>query len=496
MSTGESTARQRFGNPVVPPLGTVRRPGHSLGGASLVSLIARSAVIEFLVVACAAYLASAVYFEVTTKAWPPTDQYLPTALFIAGMVLIVSLALRDFAAIPAKSQLRFVSGGFAAVIITFLFLLISMFVFKVAQSYSRVTFFTQLTLVAIAVSASRTIMFSRIRAAITNVRVLASRLVIIGVHDRFLQIVKSLADDGVQIAATFDFPTRRAETGSADKDEIDLNATRQIVAACRTARADDVLVVPTDVNLSLACEIAATLSELPASVHVLPQTLLEHFRTARPGVLGTRTTVQLVPRPLSAFDYVLKRAFDIVVSALGLFLFSPMLAIVSAAVKLDSPGPALFRQTRHGYNNEAIQVIKFRTMTVTEDGHSFTQATKTDARITQIGRLLRRTNIDELPQLFNVLLGEMSIVGPRPHPVALNEQYERLLAPFMRRHNVKPGITGWAQINGYRGETDTTEKMKKRLEYDLYYIDNWSFMFDLQIVLLTLFSKKAFLNAY
>ena len=174
----------------------------------------------------------------------------------------------------------------------------------------------------------------------------------------------------------------------------------------------------------------------------------------------------------------------------------PVTAVISLAVRLESAGPALFRQKRHGYNNEQINVIKFRTMTVVESGESFQQAIKSDPRITPLGRILRRTNIDEFPQLFNVLLGEMSIVGPRPHPVALNEQYERLITPFMRRHNIKPGITGWAQVNGHRGGTDTIEKMQRRLEYDLHYIDNWSFLFDLQIIILTLFSRKAYRNAY
>ena len=173
-----------------------------------------------------------------------------------------------------------------------------------------------------------------------------------------------------------------------------------------------------------------------------------------------------------------------------------MLLIVAAAIKLDSRGPILFRQTRHGYNNESIRIFKFRTMNVVEDDTSFTQARQADPRVTTLGRILRRTNIDELPQLFNVLLGDMSIVGPRPHPLALNEQYEHRLSPFMRRHNIKPGITGWAQVNGCRGETDTVEKMKRRLEFDLYYIDNWSLVFDLQIIMLTLLSKKAYTNAY
>ena len=135
-------------------------------------------------------------------------------------------------------------------------------------------------------------------------------------------------------------------------------------------------------------------------------------------------------------------------------------------------------------------------MTIIEDGGQFTQATRDDPRVTSIGRILRRTNIDELPQLINVLRGEMSLVGPRPHATAHNDLFHEIIAPFSRRHNVKPGITGWAQVNGYRGETDVLEKMQRRIEHDLYYIDNWSFLFDLKIILMTLFSKRAYLNAY
>jgi len=140
--------------------------------------------------------------------------------------------------------------------------------------------------------------------------------------------------------------------------------------------------------------------------------------------------------------------------------------------------------------------LKFRSMTTVEDGESFTQATRSDPRLTRIGQIIRQTNIDELPQLINVLRGEMSLVGPRPHATAHNALFNTVITPFSRRHNVKPGITGWAQVNGYRGATDALEKMQRRIEYDLYYIDNWSFLFDLKIILMTLFSKKAYLNAY
>jgi len=212
--------------------------------------------------------------------------------------------------------------------------------------------------------------------------------------------------------------------------------------------------------------------------------------------LGSQTTIQLIPRPLSLVDRALKRVLDVVLAAGVLALLWPVLLIIAAAIKFDSRGPILFRQTRHGFNNDPIRIFKFRSMTVTEDGDDFKQARKRDPRVTRVGRVLRRSNADELPQLFNVLLGEMSIVGPRPHPVALNEQYQSHIIHFMRRHNIKPGITGWAQVNGYRGETSSLDKMEKRVEHDLYYIDNWSLMLDIKIILLTVFSSKALLNAY
>ena len=202
--------------------------------------------------------------------------------------------------------------------------------------------------------------------------------------------------------------------------------------------------------------------------------------------------------PLSAFDLAVKRAFDVCASAIGLLTLSPLLLTVAFGIKLESRGPVLFRQNRHGYNNQLIPIIKFRTMTVVEDGETsatFTQARSNDDRVTRLGRVLRRTNIDELPQLINVLRGEMSLIGPRPHPIALNTIFREQIVPYSRRHNVKPGLTGWAQVNGFRGETDTFEKMQRRIEYDMFYVDNWSFIFDLKILLLTLFSKTAYHNA-
>ena len=181
--------------------------------------------------------------------------------------------------------------------------------------------------------------------------------------------------------------------------------------------------------------------------------------------------------------------FDVMVAAGVLVALSPLLAVTALAIWLETGRPLFFRQRRYGFNQQEFRIIKFRTMTTLDDGDVVQQARRNDPRITRLGRFLRKWNIDELPQLINVLKGDMSLVGPRPHALSHNREYEQKIALYARRHNVLPGITGWAQVNGFRGETDTDEKMKRRVDHDHYYIDNWSFWFDLRILLLTLFSR-------
>jgi putative colanic acid biosysnthesis UDP-glucose lipid carrier transferase len=195
--------------------------------------------------------------------------------------------------------------------------------------------------------------------------------------------------------------------------------------------------------------------------------------------------VSVFETPFLGVDGWLKRVEDLALLCLILIPALPAMALVALGVKLTSPGPVLFRQRRYGLNGNVVEVIKFRTMTVLEDGDSVPQARLGDRRVTRFGAFLRRTSLDELPQLYNVLRGQMSVVGPRPHAVAHNEQYRKLVSGYMLRHKVKPGITGWAQVNGWRGETDTLDKMQKRVDCDLYYIRNWSMWLDLKIVLLT-----------
>jgi putative colanic acid biosynthesis UDP-glucose lipid carrier transferase len=198
--------------------------------------------------------------------------------------------------------------------------------------------------------------------------------------------------------------------------------------------------------------------------------------------------------PGSESGQIAKRCLDYVLAAAGLIALAPVLILIAIAIKIDSPGPVFFRQRRYGQNNRIFRIFKFRTMTVTEDGPVVVQATREDARVTRIGRFLRGSSLDEIPQLINVLLGDMSIVGPRPHALAHDEDFDSRLDLFSRRRRVRPGITGWAQVNGFRGETRTLESIEGRMQHDLYYIDNWSIWLDLEIVARTIlvFSRKAY----
>ncbi len=205
----------------------------------------------------------------------------------------------------------------------------------------------------------------------------------------------------------------------------------------------------------------------------------------------------LCASPIHGFNRLLKILEDRLVAGMLLLLISPLVLVIAIGVKLSSPGPVIFRQKRHGYDGRVVEVWKFRTMKVhQEQTDEVTQATRNDARVTPFGRFLRKTSLDELPQFFNVLQGQMSVVGPRPHALVHNEYYKHQIDHYMLRHKVKPGITGWAQVNGFRGETETLEKMQKRVEYDLYYIEHWSLWFDIKIILLTLFRGFLNKNAY
>lgn len=238
------------------------------------------------------------------------------------------------------------------------------------------------------------------------------------------------------------------------------------------------------------------LSDTPAMVYVVPDMFFRDLSYARWLTIDGIPIISVFESPFHGADGWLKRFEDVVLGILILLLVFPLLLVIAFAVKLTSDGPVLFKQRRYGLRGEVIEVWKFRTMTSLDNDANIPQATRKDPRITRVGGFLRRSSLDELPQFINVLQGKMSIVGPRPHAVAHNEQYRELIDGYMLRHHVKPGITGWAQVHGWRGETDTLEKMRKRVEYDLDYIYNWSLWLDLKIVMMTIFKGFFNKNAY
>lgn len=225
---------------------------------------------------------------------------------------------------------------------------------------------------------------------------------------------------------------------------------------------------------------------LPIPVHLVPDVNVSRFLSSPLISTGSTWTAELRRAPLSWKERAIKRTFDLLGASLALIIFAPVMLLAAIMVKASSRGPVLFRQTRNGFNGTAFRIFKFRTMRVQEDGPRIVQASKNDPRVTSIGKWLRKTSIDELPQIFNVLLGDMSLVGPRPHAAAHNFEYEQIISQYAFRHHVRPGITGWAQVNGYRGETNALELMEKRVEHDLWYINNWSLALDLFILLRTI----------
>jgi exopolysaccharide biosynthesis polyprenyl glycosylphosphotransferase len=240
---------------------------------------------------------------------------------------------------------------------------------------------------------------------------------------------------------------------------------------------------------------------LPIDIRLAAHANRLRFRPRSYSYVGKVPVFDLFDKPIADWDVVIKLAFDKIVGALALVALSPLLAVTAVAIKLDSPGPVFFRQKRYGFNNELIEVFKFRSMYADKlDPTASRLVTRGDPRVTRVGRFIRKTSIDELPQLLNVVFkGDLSLVGPRPHAVhakAADRQYDEVVDGYFARHRVKPGITGWAQVNGWRGETDTQEKIQQRVEHDLYYIENWSILLDLYILAITPSSLLKTQNAF
>ncbi|TYO63944.1 undecaprenyl-phosphate glucose phosphotransferase [Bradyrhizobium hipponense] len=259
----------------------------------------------------------------------------------------------------------------------------------------------------------------------------------------------------------------------------------QIVRESRAAEADEFLLAFNWNELPTLQKLSQRLRQVPNAIRLLPDFAIADL-VSRPFVpISGTMAIELQRAPPSIAERALKRGLDVSLASLGLLCMAPLLIITAILIKLDSPGSVIFRQTRRGINGGLFDIWKFRSMTVSDNGPEIRQASKRDARVTRIGRLLRKTSIDELPQLWNVLRGEMSLVGPRPHALAHDNYYNQMISNYAYRHHVKPGLTGWAQVNGFRGETPTIDLMKKRVEYDVWYVTNWSIWLDLRILMRT-----------
>lgn len=314
--------------------------------------------------------------------------------------------------------------------------------------------------------------------------------------ERLINVMTGDPTLGLDVAGIYDDRIETRQNRPNDLASKVVGTVEQMIADIQSGKVDQVfLALPLRAEARVS-DILYRLADTTATVYYAPDLFAFDLLRARLTSVGNIPVISVFDSPFQGVDGSLKRAEDLILGILALIIAGLPMVIVAIVIKLTTKGPVLFRQHRHGLGGREIRVFKFRTMKVAEDGSKVLRATEHDQRVTKIGALLRRTSVDELPQLFNVIAGSMSLVGPRPHAVSHNEQYRSLVSNYMLRHKVKPGITGWAQVNGLRGETDITEKMQKRVEHDLYYINNWSLGLDIKIMWLTVFGRRTRRNAF
>jgi putative colanic acid biosynthesis UDP-glucose lipid carrier transferase len=312
--------------------------------------------------------------------------------------------------------------------------------------------------------------------------------VIAGANSLGLRLAARLKEDpmlGIGFAGYFD--DRGAGRLGGLPPEENLGTLEQLADYARSHRVDLIYIALPMASQPRILALLDALRDTTASIYFVPDIFVSDLIQARIDFIGGLPVVAVCETPFYGVNGLVKSLSDYAIALAAFVCISPLLLAIAIGVKLSSPGPVLFRQRRYGLDGRRIVVYKFRSMTVAEDGDVVKQATRNDSRVTRFGAFLRRTSLDELPQFINVLQGRMSVVGPRPHAVAHNELYRKLIRGYMIRHKVKPGITGLAQVNGFRGETETVEKMKARVDYDLEYLRNWSLLLDLQIIVKTVF---------
>ena len=415
----------------------------------------------------------------------------PFGMLVIANAMSVTQAydLRELANL--KAQLGRVAAGWA---MTFALLIAVAFFDKVSNQFSRLWIGSWFSL-GISASLAARCMVCAYLGKRKREGTLTVDVAIVGTPAFVTQVKRRLAAE-----TTLDFRVVGQFEPSIGQPGCDggLNTIDALLRLARRTRIHEIIVQLPEKRETGFNAMIEKLGELPVNVSLCPDLSDLSIAPRRLAVLREAVMINVFERPLAGWGSIVKRAEDAILSALLLCLFMPLMMFIALFVKLGSPGPVFFRQQRFGFNNNPIWVYKFRTMYdgAGNNDPGVTQAKRKDPRVTRIGAVLRRTSLDELPQLINVLKGEMSLVGPRPHAIAHNEYYAKLIDRYLHRHRVKPGITGWAQVNGLRGETPTIEAMHARVKHDLFYIENWSIWFDLWILLRTFAVGFVHPNAY
>lgn len=462
----------------------------------LVTLALR--VVELTLVAVTCFVAMGVALDVVPSrmAESYSNAALVGALFYAGLAEITGAYDIDARFSVRQGWARVVTAWVA----TGMFLMTLGFLLKVSEDFSRGWALAWLVIGGGALLAARTGGTFWLRR-LKRRGVLNHRVAIFGAGSQGDRLAKYiLGNEKLTIDLVGFFDDRMPERLPPREVGLPMYGNLQdLIVRIRRGDVDQVIVaLPWSAERRLQ-EVVAELAITPVRIRLAPDLATFAFSQRPVVLLGDLPVMTLFERPISGLDQILKRIEDLVIGSVALVLLSPLFALVALAIKLDSPGPVFFLQDREGFNNRRFKIWKFRSMRADRcETDAIVQARRDDDRVTRVGRFIRRTSIDELPQLFNVLRGEMSLVGPRPHAPSTkagDRVFSDVVAHYAARHKVKPGMTGWAQVNGWRGETDTEEKLLKRLEHDLYYIENWSVLLDLYIIARTgatlLFSRTA-----
>jgi Undecaprenyl-phosphate glucose phosphotransferase len=416
---------------------------------------------------------------------------------IAGLFFVLlmnSLGSYRTSTFFSRRQFRVVGGAW---LLAMLILVDFLFLLKSATYYSRGGLITFALFGVTVLFGWRAILRAQLRNALAQGQVTGRRVILIGDEVELARLSPRnlLMEFGARDLGRFALCScyNPSDTELCSRD---LEIIKDAIRATRALEAENVFIAIAWSDLQRRKLICERLRVLPVPILLLPDWSTKML-LALPFVnIGRSAAVELQRPPLSRMELGVKRGFDLLLATLGSIVFLPMLIMAAIGIKLESAGPLIFKQRRRGFNGREFTIYKLRTMTVLEDGPHIRQAERNDRRVTRVGSVLRRTSIDELPQLLNVLMGDMSLVGPRPHAVAHDDQYLMCIANYAFRNHVKPGLTGWAQVNGLRGETAQIELMKRRVEHDVWYINNWSLWFDLLIVVRTCFVTVWGKNAY